>query len=325
MDPLTHTLTGVMLGRIGLRRWTPHATWILVLGANAPDCDAIMWLGGALSYLNWHRHITHALVMIPVMAALPLLLLRFVFRMRFAWGKAYAISMIAAATHPLLDSLNTYGIRLGLPVIDRWYHLDITYVIDVWITVALVGAASAPLLSRLVSDEIGSRSASGRGWAYFGLLFLVVFCAGRSVLHQRAVAVLESRIYRGVEPRSTAAFPDPLLPWVWHGLVETEDFFVMPKVNLLAAFDPESAGVLFKPRTTQAIERARQSAPIRDFLRFAQYPFWSETPVSSPPDAVRISVTDLRFSEPPMRWRFVATATIDAAGRIVDSGFRFEP
>ena len=189
----------------------------------------------------------------------------------------------------------------------------------------LLAAALAPLLSRLVSDEIGSRRASGRGWACFALAFLVVYSAGRGVLHQRAIAVIESRMYRGVEPRTTAAFPDPVRPWMWHGLVETDDFFVMPEVNLLAPFDPESASVLFKPRTTAAMERARQAVPIRDFLRFAQHPLWSETPVNSPPDGIRVMVTDLRFSEPPVRWRFVATATIDGGGRIVDSGFRFEP
>jgi len=35
MDPLTHTATGLFLSRIGLKRWTPLATPILLLAANA--------------------------------------------------------------------------------------------------------------------------------------------------------------------------------------------------------------------------------------------------------------------------------------------------
>jgi inner membrane protein len=326
LDPLTHTLTGVMLGRIGLERWTPHATWILVLAANAPDCDAVMWLGGSLSYLNWHRHITHALLMIPVMALLPVLLLRFAFRVRLPWRRAYAISLMGAATHPMLDSLNTYGIRLGLPFTSHWYALDLTYVIDLWITAALVAAALAPMLSRLVGDEIGAaRRASGRGWAYCALVFLVLYGGARGVLHQRAVALIESRLYQGVEPRTSAAFPDPFRPWLWHGLVETDDFYAMPEVDLLGAFDPESARVIFKAKASPAIEQARQAGPVSNFLRFARYPWWSETPVTSPPDGVRVSVTDLRFTDPATRWRFVATATFDGERRLVDSDFRFEP
>src|ERR1043165_1620564 len=39
MDPLTHTATGLFLSRAGLNRWTPLATPILLLAANAPDID----------------------------------------------------------------------------------------------------------------------------------------------------------------------------------------------------------------------------------------------------------------------------------------------
>ena len=313
-----------MLSRAGLDRWTPHAAWIAVLAANAPDADVVTWLGGSLSYLNWHRHLTHAAVMIPVMAALPLLLLRFVLRKRFPWRGAYLVSLIAAATHPLLDSLNAYGVRLGLPFTDRWYRLDTTYVIDVWITAALLLVVLGPMLSRLVSDEIGARRSPGRGWAYFGLTFLLFYNLGRGILHERAVATVESRLYRGAAPQRVAAFPDPFAPWIWHGLAETESFYAMPEVNLLKRFDPDHARLYFKPAPAPWAVRARQAPAIRDYLRFAQYPLWSETPVSSPPDGVQVTVTDLRFSQPP-HTRFAVTALLDAAGRPVRAEFRFEP
>ena len=313
-----------MLSRAGLDRWTPHAVWISVLAANAPDVDVVAWLGGSLTYLNWHRHITHALSAVPVMAALPLLLLRLGFRKRFPWRRAYLVSLVAAATHPLLDSLNTYGVRLGLPFTERWYRLDVTYVIDVWITGALLLATVGPMLSRLVSEEIGARGAVGRGWAYFGLTFLVLHNMGRVVLHECAVATVDSRIYRGATPQRVAAFPDPFAPWLWHGLVETDSFYAMPDVDLLRQFDPDDARVYFKPAHSEWIPRARRATAVQDYLRFAQYPLWLEMPASSPREGVRVMVTDLRFSQPP-QIRFAATALLDSEGRVVSSEFRFEP
>lgn len=74
MDNITHSLTGLALSRAGLNRFTPHASWILFLSANAPDCDVLSAFGGALRYLNYHRHLTHSLLFIPVLPLLPLLL-----------------------------------------------------------------------------------------------------------------------------------------------------------------------------------------------------------------------------------------------------------
>ena len=76
MDPLTHTATGLFLSRIGLKRWTPLATPILLLAANVPDIDIITASGGPLSYLHYHRHLTHSLVAMPLMALLPVVLVR---------------------------------------------------------------------------------------------------------------------------------------------------------------------------------------------------------------------------------------------------------
>jgi inner membrane protein len=323
MDPLTHTLTGVLLSRAGLNRVTPHATWIVVLAANSPDIDVATAAGGALTYLNYHRHLTHAIVLLPVIAALPLLLVRWVLRRRFPWRRAYLASLIGAATHPLLDLTNVYGIRLGLPFYAEWYRLDITHVVDAWISCVLLLAVTGPMLSRLVSQEIGARPSPGRVAAYCGLAFLALYNGGRAVLHARAIATLESRVYQGGAPSRVAAFPDPFNPLRWRGLVETEDLFSLHDLNLTREFDPKQARVFYKPPPSPSLERARASPAIRDFLRFSQFPLWAETPVSTPVDGVRVTVTDLRFGTPP-RGGFTATAILNRQGAVIFSGFKFD-
>ena len=41
MDPIAHTLVGASLAETRLKRLTPLAAVTLILGANAPDIDAV--------------------------------------------------------------------------------------------------------------------------------------------------------------------------------------------------------------------------------------------------------------------------------------------
>src|SRR6188474_1359808 len=82
VDNLTHSLTGLMLSRAGLNKVVPHAGWLLLMAANAPDIDVISLIGGPGTFLHYHRWITHAVVMLPVMATLPVLAMRFLFRQK---------------------------------------------------------------------------------------------------------------------------------------------------------------------------------------------------------------------------------------------------
>src|SRR5262245_62171486 len=130
MDNLTHTAIGLFLSRAGLNRLTPHATPILLLAANAPDADIVTATGGALHYLHYHRHMRHAVVAMPVMALLPVLLVRLFARQPLNWVGAFAASMIGLASHLLLDWTNVYGVRWLLPFSERWLHIDTTNVFD---------------------------------------------------------------------------------------------------------------------------------------------------------------------------------------------------
>ena len=163
MDNLTHSLTGILLSRAGLDRMTPHATWILFLAANAPDIDVVSAFGGSLNYLHYHRHITHSLVMLPVLPLFCVLAVRLLSRQPLNWLGAYCIALIGVASHLILDLTNIYGVRLLLPFSGQWLRLDITGVIDFWIWGALLFAMCAPVLARLVNAEIGAATQAKGG------------------------------------------------------------------------------------------------------------------------------------------------------------------
>jgi inner membrane protein len=322
MDPLTHTATGLFLSRAGLKRWTPLATPIVLLAANAPDCDIVSLAGGPLNYLHYHRHLTHSLAVMPALALLAVAVVRAVARKPVNWLGAWAAAMVAVATHLALDWTNAYGVRLLLPFSERWLRLDLTSLIDLWIWAVLLLAVAAPFLGRLVGSEItsgaGKSRVHGRGWAVFALAFLLVYSYGRSVLHTRAVAVLESRVYRGRAPARVAATPDAANPWKWHGVVETDDFYAFEDVNLLGDFDPTQATILHKPEHDPAQDAAARTATFQEFLKWSQYPVWRISPVSEPENGRMVELYDARFGPSIVAWEVVA-----ANGRVVEARFSY--
>jgi inner membrane protein len=324
MDPLTHTATGLFLSRAGLGRFTPCALPILLLAANAPDIDVVTAAGGPLAYLDYHRHLTHAIALAPVMALLPVLLVRLCARKPIRWLAAWLISLAAVATHLALDATNVYGIRLLLPFSARWFHLDITSVIDTWIWAVILVAVAAPAIGRLVSSEIGDarRGPPGRGFAVAALCFFMLYNCAHAVLHTRAVALLDARVYEGATPLRVAAFPDAVNPWRFHGLVETRDAWRLYDLDLRADFDPNAGRAFFKPDPSPVIAAAARTAPFRDFLAFSLYPYWRVLPVPDPENGTQVEAMDLRFGAPP-RPAFVATAIVDGRRQVIRSWFRF--
>jgi inner membrane protein len=326
MDPLTHTATGLFLSRVGLKRWTPLATPILLLAANAPDIDIVTGLGGSLSYLHYHRYLTHALVAMPIMALLPVVVVRAIARKPIRWWGAFAAAMVAVITHLLLDLTNIYGIRLFLPFSPVWLRLDLTSVVDVWIWAVLLLSVAGPFVGRLVGSEITSGAGKarnhGRGFAIFALAFLLLYNCGRAVLHTRALVVLDSRIYQESTPLRVAAAPDAANPFRWRGLVETGDFYAVEDVNLAGEFDPGRGAVFHKPEPDPAIEVAGRTPAFQEFLRFSQFPLWRVSPVPEPENGKLVEVIDMRFGT-PLAPAFKVSALLTPKFEVLQTWFQF--
>lgn len=154
MDNLTHSLVGALIGQAGLKRKTGLAMPALIIGANLPDVDAacFFWLEG-VEHLGFRRGITHGP---PALLLLPLILAGLLWgfdrwqtkrgkrpegRLPVHFGWLYALSFIGCLTHPALDWLNVYGIRLLEPFSSQWFYGDTLFIIDVWLW-ALLGFAT---------------------------------------------------------------------------------------------------------------------------------------------------------------------------------------
>jgi inner membrane protein len=322
LDNLTHSLVGLFLARAGFKHVTPRGTAIMIVAANAPDFDVVSWLAGSVSYIHWHRNITHSLIAIPVMALLSVAIVRLAGRKPVNWLPAFLIALIAVASHLILDLTNVYGVRLLLPFSGRWFRWDITPVIDLIIWGVLLLGVIAPAFGRLVGSEIGERKReAGGGWAVMALLLLGVYDYGRSVLHDHAVALMDSRIYLGLAPRRTAAFPEAN-PLVWSGIAELSNAYVKIPIDLRGSFHPDTGETFYKPERTPAIQAALQTPSFQAFLEFVQFPIWVSEPSPEVPTGTQVRLVDLRFGTPPQPG-FQAVATVDNRLRVLDAAFTF--
>lgn len=149
MEPLAHTLVGAALARTRLGRLTPLSGVTLVVAANLPDVDVITYAWGSDFALAHRRGWTHGLL---AMAVLPLLLTAVV-ALADRWrrrrrperppvrpGPLLALAYLGVLTHPFLDWLNTYGVRLLMPFEDRWFFGDTLFIVDPWLWLLLGGA-----------------------------------------------------------------------------------------------------------------------------------------------------------------------------------------
>lgn len=289
MDNLTHTLTGVLLGRAGLKRLTGRATAALVISSNLPDIDG--WIAPlfGLQPIAVHRGFTHG---IGGMLTLPFLTVAMIMMWERLSPRNHAVpvrfwplllvAFVGVLGHDVLDWLTTYGTRLLDPLSQRWFYGDAWFIVDPWIWIALI-----------VGLELSWRAERrGRDWrkpAIAVLGGLVVYAALNLGVSDRTEAAARSSL-SALHPTLVVASPEPLLFWrrriAWrnaniHG---SGTYDLIRGLRLDRNVEPNR---LDDPLLAKAL---RTSARVRAFM------FWSRMPIVVNRDG-RIWLADQRYSD----------------------------
>jgi inner membrane protein len=314
LDPVTHMLTGACFSRAGLNRKTGLATLTLTLAFEAPDIDSIFYFGGGITGLQHHRGLTHSLIGAPFMAAAVVAIVYGFYRWRSLrknvenktsafpklppnWKLLYGYALLGTLVHLFQDFTNNYGVRPFAPFNPKWYAWDIVFIVDPVMLLALFLGLVLPALMALITEEIGSRKPQfrGRGAAIFALLCLAAVIMVRDFEHRRAMTALNARTYRGEDPLRASAFPQPINPFSWNGVVETQDFFQMAPVDSGSGeVDPlNTAVVRYKPEETPITLAAKKSRLGRVYLDWARYPLVTVEKLEG--GRYQVQFEDLRF------------------------------
>ncbi len=218
LDNLCHTLVGAALGEAGLKRTTPLAMTTLLVGANLPDVDAVAYLfADAPTSFEFRRGWTHGAL---AMVVLPLALAgavaagdRLVRRRRRPEKSAASfpalllLAFLSVVSHPLLDFLNTYGVRFLYPFSKRWFYGDALFIVDPWAWLALaagIGWSAVRRRGRHAHPDTPARVALGGTAAYVGVM-LLSSAAGRGLVVREADAA-------GLSPGRAIVSPEALDP-----------------------------------------------------------------------------------------------------------------
>jgi membrane-bound metal-dependent hydrolase YbcI (DUF457 family) len=283
---------------------------MLVAGGVAPDIDGVGFFISPGAFFHLHRAALHSLLGGLVLAcALAYLFLYIDKEIPFTHPQkkkpaalTFWIALIfcgaGVAAHILLDMISTIGVQLFWPFYGRFYGTDLVVNLDFWMLSILVFGLLLPLLIRLVNEEIGSRKKQKRGVSIAAVVtfaILAAYIGTRAGLRARAVHLLLYRDYFGREADSAQAYPTFTSPFVWRGVVTTDDTMEVINVAVLNAdeFENDRSLSFFKPPASPELKAAQATGVVKRYMLYAREPF-ATTDMRE--DDYRVEVRDLRFA-----------------------------
>jgi inner membrane protein len=228
MDTLTHAISGAVLGRAtagldGSAMPVRRRVMVGFVAAAFPDIDfALRLIVDPITFLNLHRGVTHSLLLLPLWAAFLAWVCARLFSSDSRFRDYFPLAAMALAIHIAGDVITAYGTMIFAPLSDYKAAIPTTFIIDPWFT--------AILLAGLVGSRLWRCS---RFPAVLSLVVLVGYVGFQGIQLQRAkqLGVLYAH-QQGLEGAQITALPQPLSPYNWQVVVETEEIYRMAAVHL---------------------------------------------------------------------------------------------
>ena len=320
MDNLTHSLAGAVLGQMGLKKKTGLGMATLIIAANIPDIDAAATLLGGVQHLAIRRGITHGPI---AMLLLPLLLTGIMIwfdrwqgkrgkrpadRLPIHKGWLLALAYIGCLSHPALDWLNSYGIRLLEPFSSQWFYGDSIFIIDIWIWVAFI--AGVWVSRRREKKGIGNWQRPA--WISFAAVCAYIFTNGlitgraeaetKRLLTEQAADAGSAEL---VQRRQALVVANPLPLQFWKREILWRDDSAYGS-GAFVLFNGLTLGGEQKIAGNSAFLKSEVARSSKDGAAFL---FWSRMPVVTAVGA-RVTVRDQRFMDPLVGDRFTVRANV---------------
>ena len=311
MDNVCHTLVGAALGEAGLKRRTRFGSATLMIAANLPDLDVLVFATSTPS-VAFRRGWTHG---IAAQALLPIALTGLIWLVA-RWrpggrdrplhlGWVLALSYTGVYSHVLLDLLNNYGVRLLAPVNWRWFYGDSVFIIDPWLWIVLAGGI---WLARRQASAAPARRAVLIALLYIGAMVVTARLA-------REIVIDAWQAEHGRMVQRLMVGPVPITPLRRSVIVDAGDHYdsgtftwwpldVARGRPTRVTFDPASVP---KNDDRPEVALAREAPNVRAFLVWSRFPFWTLEPVAG---GTRVTVADMRFMATGARFSASTVVTV---------------
>lgn len=277
MDPITQGLLGAAAGyAVAGGRLGRKAALIGGLAGMAPDLDVLIASDGSpITGWIFHRHFTHALVSVPLGAAVVAAVFCLFASFRRRWREVWLAAAAGMVTHAPLDLLTSYGTLWLWPFSMQRLALDVVSIIDpIYTGILLLGGCTALLLH--------SRRA-----VLVTLALSVAYLAFGGWQHLRAAEALQQVAQsRGHDVERSRVTPLPGSVLIWRGFYESADRFYVdgfrvPWFGATTHASGDSVARVERSRgTVSSTADLLEGPPLNVLLWFADG--WVSRPTSEP-------------------------------------------
>lgn len=225
MDPLSQAVVGASLSQCFAKRDNLKIASITgVLGGVLPDIDVLISsTTDPLLALQFHRHFTHSLIMVPILALPVALLVWYFSKKKISLKEIYLYAFLGVLTHGLLDSCTSYGTQLLWPFTNMRVAWNNISIIDPLFTIPA-------LLAVLWADRKKSLRIARATFAYM-IAYLLLGVYQREVATTLAKELASKRAHNYVRIEAKPSIGSLAL---WRTLYETpEGVFYVDAVNTL--------------------------------------------------------------------------------------------
>jgi inner membrane protein len=291
-----------------------------IVGANLPDVDGLIYVfgDGGVDALAFRRGWTHGILAMAVwpfvLAGVMLAFDRYVRRGSARrrdrpptlWKPLFLLSAITVLSHPLLDFLNTYGVRFLAPFSWEWFYGDALFIIDPWVWIAL--AVGIYLSSRrrrcdLPNPERPARTA----------LLLTAAYAVAMILSGVVGRIAADRSVPGSQRRMVG--PMPLNPLQRQLVLDFGETYRYGSVAFRPLPRTEVSGEDPKGADDSLAREAAATDQGRKFLSWSRFPIYRVDRAAD--GSARVELADARY--PPFHGSWASTVIVLPASTLPSS------
>jgi inner membrane protein len=222
MDTVTHALIGAVTARActNEKSCDQSLLFIAALAAAFPDIDYLLfWVNPYRFITEWHRGVTHSLILLPVWATILSAAAFFIMRRQISFRTIFGYCSVGLLTHIIADLITLYGIKIFTPLSDQRFALSLVFDFDPWIGLIALLCLIFGLNSRRI--------------AIFGLIAIGTYISLLFHFQQSALTVIDARTRSNqLQTDNIYVLPQPFIPFHWKLVIDHQTYYEMVHLSL---------------------------------------------------------------------------------------------